>query len=1257
MNNGQPTGAQDRTTTEDGAYRLDGATSNAELCAVGRDVTARVCLPSEDEWYKAAYYDAVADVYHSFPTGSDSVPGYVTNGRTHSGDGSWFADGETDPGHYATYNGDGGTYGIGWPYYRSNVGEWENSPSPYGTFDQGGNVAEWIEAIPDEGRRGLRGGSHAVSETPMRSNTLSANNARHEDNDVGFRLVAIPDPVCGDGLIGRLEQCDDGNTADGDGCQGDCTLNRPMTWTHVGDPGNPGEMSGADAGGYGPSRVCGGVGHTYYISVFEVTVGQYAECLNAVAACDSYGLYRSGGGISRIGVPGRYHYSVPAIWMDRPVNLVDFGDALRFANWLHNGKPTGPQNLTTTEDGAYLLDGVTSATDLTAIVRKPFARVFLPTEDEWYKAAYYNGSVYYPYATGSDTAPGYVNNDGLLSGTGEPFADGITDPGNYANYNGDSGPPYGMGPPHYRNEVGEWENSPSFYGTFDQTGNVAEWTETSVDADSCIVRGGHYEHSGPATAASCRLTWSPISKNSKVGFRLAVTDNTLCGNGSIDWAEQCDDGNTIAGDGCDARCISEVCGNGVYQPLWGEECDDGNTIAGDGCDSVCILERCGDGILHAFLGELCDDGNTASGDGCDAHCQDETCGNGAVQPLLGEECDDGNTVAGDGCDDACIIEFCGDGIIQPLLGEVCDDANTVYEDGCSGVCAPEFCGDGVLQPLMDEACDDGNTSAGDGCNEVCVEEYCGDGITQPMLGEGCDDGGLVDGDGCDSKCHVEICGNGIVQPLMGEQCDDGNSVNADGCDTDCTLNYPIEWVHVSDAGNAGDVYGDDYGAVDHDYMIGKYEITTGQYAEFLNAVAATDTYQLYSHDMWDEELGCKIRRTGTSGDHLYAVATDWMNRPVNYVNWTDAVRFANWLHNGRPHGEQNEWTTEDGAYAILGQSDHEYVYALTRQPDARMFLPTEDEWYKAAYYDSDSGMYFSYPTGSAQPPNFVDNDGNLSNTGTPFTEGGIDPGGYATFDGDSGVEGIGPPYYRTNVGEWENSPGPYGTYDQGGNLHEWTETAGEFPDRCSRGGAFHSTHYLLSALYHSCSWFWAESAYRGFRVAAVLHYRCGDGVIQSDSETCDDGNFMAFDGCDTTCALEPGWDCVGEPSACVLPCTSHLDCALGASNACGWVRCGDDEPRICEPPIPNIYGDVCGTDYDLPPNGAVNLTDVLCTLNAFGVGNLPNCWNADVAAVSEDDCPHGNGVVNLTDVLKILDAFGAPSSPSASFLCRCLENP
>src|SRR5262249_23056742 len=238
----------------------------------------------------------------------------------------------------------------------------------------------------------------------------------------------------------------------------------------------------------------------------------------------------------------------------------------------------------------------------------------------------------------------------------------------------------------------------------------------------------------------------------------------------------------------------------------------------------------------------------------------------------------------------------------------------------------------------------------------------------------------------------------------------------------------IEMVTISNPGNAPDTQYNNMavGSVDHVYQIGKYEVTAGQYTEFLNAVAKADPNGLYSTKMGDPagSLGANIQRPGSSPNFSYTVAADWANRPVNYVSFWDAARFTNWLYNGQPAGAQDLGTTEGGAYHDVGDQT-----LFGRNLDAKFFIPTEDEWYKAAYHDKTVGLaasYFYYPTGTNAVP------------GRDMTEA-TSPGNNANFY--NGEYLISSPYYRTVVGEFELSDSPYGTFDQGGNVWEWNETA------------------------------------------------------------------------------------------------------------------------------------------------------------------------------------------------------------------------
>jgi formylglycine-generating enzyme len=270
---------------------------------------------------------------------------------------------------------------------------------------------------------------------------------------------------------------------------------------------------------------------------------------------------------------------------------------------------------------------------------------------------------------------------------------------------------------------------------------------------------------------------------------------------------------------------------------------------------------------------------------------------------------------------------------------------------------------------------------------------------------------------------------------------------ADGPAIEGAPTVAIATVTVGNPGNPGKTqpFQGTFGAVGYVYSIGKYEVTAGQYAAFLNAVAATDTYALYHVSMWTHAEGCKIERTGSPGSFTYSVAPDRANRPVNFVTWGDAARFANWLHNGQPTGAQNLTTTEDGSYFLDGRTSDFELEAVVREPDATWVIPTENEWYKAAYHANDgvTGSYFLTPLGHS------------SNVSNDLID--PDPGNNATFSGGTvGDYTIGAPYYRTEVGAHENSESPYGTFDQGGNVQEFNETVPEPDIRGIRGGSWFS---------------------------------------------------------------------------------------------------------------------------------------------------------------------------------------------------------
>lgn len=191
--------------------------------------------------------------------------------------------------------------------------------------------------------------------------------------------------------------------------------------------------------------------------------------------------------------------------------------------------------------------------------------------------------------------------------------------------------------------------------------------------------------------------------------------------------------------------------------------------------------------------------------------------------------------------------------------------------------------------------------------------------------------------------------------------------------------------------------------------IGKYEVTVSDYVDFLNAVAKTDT-----HNLWTNKTQF-IARVGNPGTYAYASQPFMGSRPISNINWFDAARYVNWMHNGRGTG-----STETGVYGLNGGES----LITERSPDARFWIPSDDEWREAAYGkgDRNPANYWLYATQSDVLPSeiTVDPVGNGSALGSENS---------ANYNGDNTPDDL------ANIGT-TGRPSYYGAYDMAGNIAE-----------------------------------------------------------------------------------------------------------------------------------------------------------------------------------------------------------------------------
>ena len=284
----------------------------------------------------------------------------------------------------------------------------------------------------------------------------------------------------------------------------------------------------------------------------------------------------------------------------------------------------------------------------------------------------------------------------------------------------------------------------------------------------------------------------------------------------------------------------------------------------------------------------------------------------------------------------------------------------------------------------------------------------------------------------------------------------------------------IDWVSVGDPGNTADTTGNPNpaGAVATSFQIMKFEFTNQQYTDFLNSVAATDTYLLYNVNMGITARG-GITRSGASGSYTYATRTNMGDKPVNFVSWFDAARVSNWLMNGGTSSS----STETGAYTLNGGTSGN---APAVNPGATFYIPTENQWYKAAYYKggSTNAGYWDYATQSDTAPTAV-------TSGSTGIGSAGNAGNFANFN--QAADWSSQNGNVTTVGT-NGGASAYGAFDMSGNVTEWNDLTGAADSvRGHRGGAWNQFVVSnLSASGRSTDIPSNELFNRGFRLAAPV---------------------------------------------------------------------------------------------------------------------------------------------------------------------------
>lgn len=216
------------------------------------------------------------------------------------------------------------------------------------------------------------------------------------------------------------------------------------------------------------------------------------------------------------------------------------------------------------------------------------------------------------------------------------------------------------------------------------------------------------------------------------------------------------------------------------------------------------------------------------------------------------------------------------------------------------------------------------------------------------------------------------------------------------------------------------------GSVGYDYRIGRFEVTSAQFVEFFNAAYDRPQSEWLPHLVPPDFWGGIPTTPNTPGGKRWITTSETAMLPTGDISWRMAAMYTNWLHNDKSLARE---AFLDGAYDVstFGLDSNGFTDQLVHHASARYWIPTWDEWLKAAHFDPNKdgpglGGWWKYSNGT-----------NSALIGAPPIA-----GGQANYGWDeSDYPGQSP--FLIPLGAYTNTQSPWGLFDVAGATKEWTE--------------------------------------------------------------------------------------------------------------------------------------------------------------------------------------------------------------------------